>query len=94
MYTPSNHHFKAFLVSKLNSDISYLYQLFKENSNFIVLNMQGYLFGSHVFMHICSYVCRFVCMYERQTSQGDFRLNSLPAQRLAVNSFTIAKCIT
>ena len=28
--------FKAFLVSKFNSETSFLYQLFKENSNFIV----------------------------------------------------------
>ena len=44
MYTPSNHHFKAFPVSKINSNTSFLYQVFKENSNFIVLNMQCYLF--------------------------------------------------
>jgi hypothetical protein len=36
IYTPSNQHFKAFLVSKFNSETSFLYQLFKENSNFIV----------------------------------------------------------
>ena len=36
VYTPSNQHFKAFLVSKFNSETSFLYQLFKENSNFIV----------------------------------------------------------
>ena len=37
MYTPSNHHFKAFPVSNINSKTSFLYQLFKENSNVIVL---------------------------------------------------------
>ena len=36
IYTPSNQHFKAFPVSKFNSKTSFLYQLFKENSNFIV----------------------------------------------------------
>ena len=36
-YTPSNQHFKAFLVSTFNSETSFLYQLFKENSNFIGL---------------------------------------------------------
>ena len=36
IYTPSNQHFKAFLVSKFNSETSFLYQLFKENSDFIV----------------------------------------------------------
>ena len=38
IYTPSNQHFKAFLVSKFNSETSFLYQLFKKNSNFILLN--------------------------------------------------------
>jgi hypothetical protein len=36
IYTPSYQLFKAFSVSKFNSEISFLYQLFKENSNFIV----------------------------------------------------------
>ena len=36
IYTPSNQHFNAFLVSKFNSETSFLYQLFKENLNFIV----------------------------------------------------------
>ena len=45
IYTPSYQHFKAFPVSKFNSETSFLYQLFKENSNFIVCKaMQGYLF--------------------------------------------------
>ena len=36
IYTPSYQHFKAFPVSKFNSETSFLYQLFKEKSNFIV----------------------------------------------------------
>ena len=36
IYTPSYPHFKAFPVSKFNSETSFLYQLFKENSTFIV----------------------------------------------------------
>ena len=36
IYTPSNQHFKAFLVSKFSFKTSFLCQLFKENSNFIV----------------------------------------------------------
>ena len=35
-FIPSYQHFKAFPVSKFNSETSFLYQLFKENSNFIV----------------------------------------------------------
>jgi len=30
VYTPSNQHFKAFLVSKFNPETSFLYQLFKD----------------------------------------------------------------
>ena len=37
IHTPSYQHFKAFPVSKFNSETSFLYQFFKENSNFIVL---------------------------------------------------------
>ena len=37
IYTPSNQHFKGFPVSKINSETSFLYQLFKDNSNFTVL---------------------------------------------------------
>ena len=35
IYTPSYQHFKAFPVSNINSETSFVYQLFKENSNFI-----------------------------------------------------------
>ena len=38
IYIPSNQHFKPFPVSKINSETTFLCQLFKENSNFIVLN--------------------------------------------------------
>ena len=44
MYAPSNHHFKAFLVSKINSKTSFLYHHFKENSNFVVLKMKVSIF--------------------------------------------------
>jgi len=37
IYTSSYPHFTAFPVSKFNSKTSFLYQLFKENSNVIVL---------------------------------------------------------
>jgi len=64
VYTPSNQHFKAFLVSKFNSETSFLYQLFKENSNFIVTepckviskyifyNFQNYLYFSNLYLCI------------------------------------------
>ena len=34
IYTPSYQHFKAFPVSKFNSETSFLYQLFNENINY------------------------------------------------------------
>ena len=72
VYTPSNQHFKAFLVSKFNSETSFLYQLFKENSNFIVVesckvicksifydfHYYLYLFVS-LFMHLYTFISTF-----------------------------------
>ena len=74
VYTPSNQlqHFKAFLVSKFNSETSFLYQLFKENSNFIVtepckvicksifydFHYYLYLFVS-LFMHLYTFISTF-----------------------------------
>ena len=64
VYTPSNQHFKAFLVSKFNSENSFLYQLFKENSNFIVTEpckvicKSIFLWFSLLF---CSYL--YLCIY-------------------------------
>ena len=54
IYTPLYPHFKAFPVSKFNSETSFLYQLFKENSNIIVFyNFQNYLcLFESLFMHI------------------------------------------
>ena len=46
VYTPSNQHFKAFLVSKFNSETSFLYQLFILQGEFKFHSyraMQGYL---------------------------------------------------
>ena len=57
MYTPSIHHFKAFPVSKINFKTSFLYLLFKEKSNFIVLKMQGY------FLSIFYYFYYLLCVY-------------------------------
>ena len=57
IYTPSYQHFKAFPISKFNSEISFLYQLFKEDSIFILIKvMQGYLSAFyHVFVFIFIY---------------------------------------
>ena len=48
IYTPSYPHFKAFTVSKFNSETSFLYQLFKENLNAIVLK-PGNLINEAIF---------------------------------------------
>ena len=62
IYTPSNQHFKAFPVSKINSETSFLYQLFKENSNFIVLKPCEVLYFSS-FYDFHYYLCIYLGMY-------------------------------
>ena len=54
-YTPSTQPFKAFPVSKFNSETNFLYQLIKENSNFIVLKPCNMFI--HVYMYVCVYIC-------------------------------------
>ena len=71
IYTPSNQHFKAFLVSKFNSETSFLYQLFKENSNFIVkkpckviyLSIFYYSFITYEYMYVCMYIHTYIHTY-------------------------------
>ena len=64
VYTPSNQHFKAFLVSKFNSETSFLYQLFKENSNFIITEpckvICKSIFMIYIIIHI--YLNLYVCI--------------------------------
>ena len=53
--TPSAQHFKAFLVSKINFETSLLYQLFEENSNFILLKpceVINLSFFFHLFIYL------------------------------------------
>ena len=61
IYTPLYEHFKAFPVSKFNSKTSFVYQLFKENLNFIVFTPCKFIFLSIFFtnfiiIYIYSYV--------------------------------------
>ena len=65
VYTPSNQHFKAFLVSKFNSETSFLYQLFKENSNFIVTEQCKVICKSifMIFIIIYIYMNLYLCIY-------------------------------
>ena len=65
IYTPSNQHFKAFLVSKFNSETSFLYQLFKENSNFIVTEPCKVIGESifYVFLYYLYLFDLYLCIY-------------------------------
>ena len=65
VYTPSSQHFKAFLVSKFNSETSFLYQLFKENSNFIVTEHARLLVSLFfmIFSIIYIYSNLYLCIY-------------------------------
>ena len=69
IYSPSYEHFKAFPLSKFNSETSFLYQLFKENSNFIVKKSHARLFICLFFtihlllMNICMYACTYIHTY-------------------------------
>ena len=58
IYTPSNQHFKAFPLSKFNSETSFLYQLFKEDSNFRVKKPCKviYLSAYDVFLKPCKII--------------------------------------
>ena len=61
MYTPSNQPFKAFPVSKINSETSFLYQLFMENSNFIVSHARFFI--THFFFYYFLYFGIYLGMY-------------------------------
>ena len=65
IYTPSYPHFKAFPVSKFNSETSFLSQLFKENSNVIVVKpcklINEAIFLIFIIIYIYSYL--YLCIY-------------------------------
>ena len=69
VYTPSNQHFKAFLVSKFNSETSFLYQLFKENLNFIVtepckvISKSIFMIFSIIYIYSNLYLCIYTPSY-------------------------------
>ena len=65
IYTPSYQHFKAFPVSKINSETSFLCQLFKDNLNFIVLKPCKVIFFSIFIIFIIIYIYSYVylCIY-------------------------------
>ena len=57
--------FKAFPVSKINSETSFLYQLFKDNLNFIVLKPCKVIYLSTFIIFIIIYIYSYVylCIY-------------------------------
>ena len=61
IYIPSNQHLKAFPVSKIDSEISFLYQLFKENSNFIVKKSCKVIYLSAFYDVFVIYI--YLCIY-------------------------------
>ena len=69
IYTPSYQHFEAFPVSKFNSETSFLYQLFKENLNFIVTKpckvicKLFFLWFSLLFIFIRIYIYAFIHLH-------------------------------
>ena len=67
IYTPSYQYFKAFPVSNFNSETSFLYQLFKENSNFILVKpckvISLSIFSSVHSIIIYEYICIFMHFY-------------------------------
>ena len=70
IYTPSYHqYFRAFPVSDINSETSFLYQLFKKNSNFIVWK------PCKMFIYVCMYAC--VCIYMFHKVTFDWCLSQL-----------------
>ena len=72
IYTPSNQRFKAFLVSKFNSETSFLYQLFKENSNFIVTEPCKVISKS-IFYDFHYYLYLFVSLFMHTPSYPHFK---------------------
>ena len=61
--TPSNQHFKAFQMSKFNSETSFLYQLFKGNSNFTVWKPWKVLICLFFMIFIVIYIYSQICLF-------------------------------
>ena len=84
--TPSYQHFKAFPVSKFNFETSFLYQLFKVNSNFIVKKLCKviYLSAYDVFFKPCKIIylsISFTIHLLVSTFQREFKFHSEKAMQ-------------
>ena len=90
VYTPSNQHFKAFLVSKFNSETSFLYQLFKENSNFIVTEpckviCKSIFYDFHYYLYLFDiFIYAFIHLHINILKPSQC-LNSIPRQVFCIN---------
>ena len=73
IYAPSYQHFKAFPVSKFNSETSFLYQLFKENSNFIVKKSCKLICLIFIIIHFFIYVYIYVYTHIYNTFKSTFK---------------------
>ena len=60
IYTTSNQHFKAFPVSKINSETSFLYQLLNDNINFIVFKPCKVIYFSFFIIFIIIYIYSYI----------------------------------
>jgi len=63
IYTPSYPHFKAFPVSKFNSETSFLYQLFNENLNFIAVKPCKLINEAFFDFHYDLFISLFMHLY-------------------------------
>ena len=91
IYTPSNQHFKALPVSKINSKTSFLYQLFKDNSNFTVLKPWKVIYlpvfyDFHCYLYFFPYmfIYAFIHLHINILKPSQC-LNSIPRQVFCIN---------
>ena len=89
--TPSNQHFKAFPMSKFNSETSFLYQLFKGNSNFTVWKPWKVIYLSvfydfHCYLYLFTYMFIYAFIHLHINILKPSRcLNSIPRQVFFIN---------
>ena len=60
---PSDQHFKAFPMSKFNSKTSFLYHLFKNNSNFIVFKPCKFIYLSIFYYYLYLFISLLMHIY-------------------------------
>ena len=89
--TPSNQHFKAFPMSKFNSETSFLYQLFKGNSNFTVWKPWKVIYlpvfyDFHCYLYFFPYMFIYAFIHLHINILKPSRcLNSIPGQVFCIN---------